>query len=545
MSFSEVAKKFRAIVFALFFVFNIGSLFAQVNFNGSLILSNDFYKVSGIEKRLPDNVAKSIMRFNISLYDQINLPFEFYFSTQETKFQQPFNQFGVSPRISDWLTIHGGYFSIRLSELSFGDIRIMGGGAEITPGNYRLKMFYGKSRSVVNPDSANGISGVYKQLAYGLQLGYGDEATDFVNLNMYHAVDDTNSISEVNNIAKPKENLALTASFGWQASKTFNFKGEAAFSAFTDDIRQQEYKKNNIKAPPFFFSPKVSSQMDVAFKLLTVFNPSQIWSLALATRWIGPGYTTLGYSQNPNDIFENTLSPTLRLLDNKLNLRAVLGVRQNNLRSNRLSTTSRFTGSLLGDYQISQAFGFNLNYNNNQTKSSHKNDSIKITNVFNSISVSPRLSFNWLDAINNANLSYSFQDATDENPIYKSSVQNRTHSIIFAHSIVFESTLSFISSVFYSSIDSYSRNIEMFNINETIGKSFFDNSFSASLSIGFTQIYAQEIDDQILARISLSYSVGKYGVILFDLSNNNYTSGSAAAPSFNELQGSVQYNLNL
>lgn len=111
-----------------------------VRIGGSINLSDNFYSSSGIDRRQPANVARGIFRTTITIYDQIQLPFELYISTQERKFQQPFNQFGVSPRISDWLTLHAGYFSSRISDYTFGDLRLLGGGVELTPGNFKLKV---------------------------------------------------------------------------------------------------------------------------------------------------------------------------------------------------------------------------------------------------------------------------------------------------------------------------------------------------------------------------------------------------------------------
>ncbi len=105
------------VVFFLFFISFNQLLIAQgsgryIKVGGSINLSDNFYSSSGIDKRQPANISRGIFRTTITIYDQIQLPFEFYISNQERKLQQPFNQFGVSPRISDWLTLHAGYFFI-------------------------------------------------------------------------------------------------------------------------------------------------------------------------------------------------------------------------------------------------------------------------------------------------------------------------------------------------------------------------------------------------------------------------------------------------
>ena len=102
-------------------------------FNGSLNFTSEFYNADGIAERFPGNTQRLILRSNITLFDQIQMPFEIYLTSQQAKFQQPFNQFGINPQITEWLTLHAGYFQTQLSELSFGDIRVLGGGIELKP----------------------------------------------------------------------------------------------------------------------------------------------------------------------------------------------------------------------------------------------------------------------------------------------------------------------------------------------------------------------------------------------------------------------------
>ncbi|HPR62287.1 MAG TPA: hypothetical protein PLF35_15130, partial [Prolixibacteraceae bacterium] len=132
-----------------------------VTFGGSASLSSSFYASDGITPRQPGNMQVAVIRANISLYDLVDLPFELYYSSGQFGYQQPFNQFGVSPRISDWLTLHAGYFSTQFSNLSYGDLRMLGGGFELTPGNFRLKAVYGRTRQPVEADRVSFRPEVY------------------------------------------------------------------------------------------------------------------------------------------------------------------------------------------------------------------------------------------------------------------------------------------------------------------------------------------------------------------------------------------------
>lgn len=246
---------FSIMIFSLSNLTNT-SLFAQdvnnyIKVGGSINISDNFYSSSGIDRRQPANVARGILRTTVTIYDQIQLPFEFYISTQERKFQQPFNQFGVSPRISDWLTLHAGYYSTRISDFTFGDLRLLGGGIELTPGNFKLKVLYGKSRTATEADPQQFFPGMYKQNVYAASIGYGNESVAFFTLNLFHAKDDSNSIKRDSLTINPAENLVGSLRFGFQIIEELNIQSEVAVSAYSSNLSAE--KLTDLNFPEFFF----------------------------------------------------------------------------------------------------------------------------------------------------------------------------------------------------------------------------------------------------------------------------------------------------
>lgn len=522
-------------------------LFAQdlsdyVRIGGSINLSDNFYSSSGIDRRQPANVARGIFRTTITIYDQIQLPFELYISTQERKFQQPFNQFGVSPRISDWLTLHAGYFSSRISDYTFGDLRLLGGGVELTPGNFKLKVLYGKSRTATESNELQYFPGTYKQNVYAASIGYGNESVAYFTINLFHAKDDSNSIKRDSLTINPTENLVGSLRFGLQIIEELNLQSEIALSAYSGNLSAQ--KLSDFNFPEFFFTPNTSSRVDGAVKLQMSFKPSNFWSLRFNGQWIGPGFTSLGYSLMPNDLMEFSLSPSVKLLNNKLNLRAQAGIRYNNLRNNRLATSSRFTGSLNANWQISQLFGFDFSYNNNQIKSKHTNDTLKLSNVFNSVMISPRFLFEALGGMNNLNFNYSYQNSLDKNIISSQSSNNKTHTFGIIHSLSLPTTWSFTTSLLFNKSNTSYASTQVVSISENVGRRFFENKLSVSLGTGINFIKTTVNDSQIFFNLNSNYSLDKFGSIGFNLSNNNYRADSELTKTYNELYGSLQYNIS-
>ncbi len=513
-----------------------------VRIGGSINLSDNFYSSSGIDRRQPANVARGIFRTTITIYDQIQLPFELYISTQERKFQQPFNQFGVSPRISDWLTLHAGYFSSRISDYTFGDLRLLGGGVELTPGNFKLKVLYGKSRTATESNGLQYFPGAYKQNVYAASIGYGNESVAYFTINLFHAKDDSNSIKRDSLTINPAENLVGSLRFGLQIIEELNLQSEIALSAYSGNLSAE--KLSDFNFPEFFFTPNTSSRFDGAVRLQINFKPSNFWSLRFNGQWIGPGFTSLGYSLMPNDLMEFSLSPSVKLLNNKLSLRAQAGIRYNNLRNNRLATSSRFTGSLSANWQISQLFGFDFSYNNNQIKSKHTNDTLKLSNVFNSVMISPRFLFEALGGMNNLNFNYSYQNSLDKNIISSQSSNNKTHTFGIIHSLSLPTTWSLTTSLLLNKSNTSYASTQVVSISENVGRRFFENKLSVSLGTGINFIKTTVNDSQIFFNLNSNYSLDKFGSIGFTLSNNNYRADSELTKTYNELYGSLQYNIS-
>jgi len=294
----------------------------------------------------------------------------------------------------------------------------------------------------------------------------------------------------------------------------------------------------------YLFTPNISTKVDAAAKLNFNVRPSKFWSVSLSSRWIGPGFRTLGYALMPNDLFEVTVVPNVRMLKNKLNIRSKVGIRYNNLQEQKLSTTSRFTGYIAANYQLNQAFGIDINYNKNQIESSHKLDTLRLSNVFNSVSVSPRLFFQAFGGTNNLILTYSYQDVSDKN-VYTSEIsENNTNSVFLVHSLSYVSSLSLSTSVLYNSAELPNMTSRIYHVSETVSRRFFENRLNASVSLGANFIKIIESNNQFVFRVNASYSFKKLGSLSFNLSNNSYNSTGTIIQNYSELYGSLQYNIN-
>lgn len=515
-----------------------------IKFSGSLDLTHDFYSSSGIAPREPDNYTKAILRSTITLFDEVQLPFELYLASDQNEFKQPFNQFGISPRITKWLKLHGGYFSSDISELTFGDVRLLGGGIELTPGDFRFSFLYGRSQKAIETDITNNNSGAYKRNIMTAKIGYGNMDSFYTNINFVRAIDDSNSIIKDNTGTgiTPVENTVASLEFGFPVSNIIKLSSEIGVSAYSNNIFSDKLS-DEINIPSFLFTPRVSSQFDGAAKIYMEIKPANDWQVNLKSQWIGPGYVTLGYAQLQNDIFETTISPSAKLFKRKLTLKGSFGFRKNNLRNNRKSTTNKYVFSVFTAVELTQELGLDIQYNNNQVRSNHISDSIKVSNIFNFISLAPRYNFQALGGNNNIVLNYSFQEVEDDNQSVGQNSRNKTNTVNLSHVLFFQSSLSFTSTFFYTNVKSLETITEIINLSESVSHSFFENKLNTSVSLGYSITNSISKEKQFTGKLAATYSMEEWGAFTLNITNQNCSSSGDSIPSYREFQANIQYKI--
>jgi hypothetical protein len=520
----------------------------SVTFHGATYLSVDGYSSSSEDSswkpRMPPLSARAIFKANVTILEKLEIPFEIYAATTGLGFQQPFNQFGMSPKF-DWLTVHAGYFSTKYSELSFGDVRMLGGGFEANPGKFRIAALYGIARQSRAKDSASGFQGEFKRTLTALKLGYGDENSYFVHLNAIQAIDDASSLAIDSLSPLPTENLGATISFGLPFSQRIAIKGEVGASAFSHNILSPEITENAPKFPHFLFTPRYSSQIDGAAKLSILITPEALWNVKLNAQWIGPGYVSLGYVQLQNDILETTIAPTLRLFDSKILMRGSFGMRYNNLRNTRLASTRRIIGSFLTTAQLTDNLSMDIQYSNYGLRSTHVNDTMRVQNIFQMLSLSPRWNFSGWGANHSLSASFSYQDMDDKNLFTSVSTSSSTSLWSLLHTLSLEPMLSFTSSIFYTSITTTFLNTKALNLTETVSNTYLNNKLTVSLTGGYSFVQTVGQDNQIIGRIVAAYQLTSSSSLILTVNSNNYDYAQAVSgnPSFREYQASLQYQL--
>lgn len=520
-----------------------------VTVNGQININADFYSANGIEARHPGFMTRAIARTTVSIDNLIQLPFEVYLTTNQVGFQQPFNQIGISPKIGNWLQLHAGYFSKKLSNLTFGDLRILGGGIDLTPGDFRASIVYGLGRIARSPDSLIAYQGEYTRIISAIKLGYGDELESFMHFNVVRSIDDTNSLQTTPSISlpQPMANTVASISTGIKLDKYFRMNGEASVSATTRSLSLPSLTTEDATAIPTWVLPvNSSSSYDKAFRVSAFLTPTNAFSLQSMAQWIGPGFISQGFPQLQNDVFEWTISPSIRLFSNSLFLKPSIGIRNNNVMGNKFSTTTRTIGSFVGMWQPTSQFSLNTTYTNFGMSSEHQNDTLLMRNVFSFFSVNPRYSFRLFDATSTIGGLYSFQDVEDQNPILQFTNRSKVQLASVFHSLIFPSTLSFHTNLSFNSVITSLLRTKIFSVQEKVSKGFINHGLTTSLQIGINYIETDVSDVQMLILTQIHYDLGgNLGKFILNSSLNAFLSDDERIrSSFRELQSTLQYSLS-
>ncbi|MEN3026333.1 MAG: hypothetical protein ABDH31_01320 [Chlorobiota bacterium] len=551
------------ICFASFAVVGIAQerTAAPIELRGSLSTTAEAYTSTGeapSQRYMPRYGARVFFRPVVRLFGEVELPFEFSYSAAVGQRApssivgplQPFNQFGLSPRITSWLRLHGGYFSLQLSELSFGELRVLGGGLELTPGPLRLRGLYGIVQHPRPIDTVGGYPGAYRRWVWGGSVGFGTDRGAEVALHYVRLVDDTTSIrlsrvvrdtllGRSDTVVTPGQDNAVAAlSFQVPLTTGMTVRGEIAVSAFSSSIRAQ--KKSEL--PDWLFASRYSSNIDGAATVGISIVPSPSVAVNLNGRWIGPGFYSLGYPQLFNDVAEVSVSPQFSFAERAVSVRLSGGLQWNNLRKTRLGTSRRIIAGAGVGWQPSQNFGVDAQYSNYGMRMQHDNDTFRVQNVYHSVSLSPRWQFSGLGGMNSVAATYAFSKTDDRNPVSRGATQQQAHSLFLSHSLLFPSLLGLTTTASYALTEAGGLQTRIWMLGETVSYPIVPEKLNGSAGLSVSRTHVVAWDTQWGLRLSLSYHLKEWGTLTWSTFLNR--SERSGRRPFTELHTSLNYGLN-
>ncbi|MCS6966469.1 MAG: hypothetical protein NZ473_06855 [Candidatus Kapabacteria bacterium] len=535
------------IFLAFLGLLSIPSTAQWIRASGSLGASADMYRTFGSSTRLPSQSYRAIARFTVHLFDQVDLPFEVYLNSGRIGYLQPFNQFGVTPRIGNWLQLFGGWYSTRISDYTFGDQRILGGGVELTPGNLRLAFHYGYTRQARNPDTAYRFYGEYRRRIIIGKLGYETPGGAFLTLQAMTSRDEAGSIRRDSLTPTPQANAVFSIAGGAGVLEgTVRFRGELAFSLFTNNTGAEPDSAGILNLPSFtqrLLPINTTSHIDGAARVNLAVTPSPLWGITLDGQWIGPGFVTLGFTQLFNDVLDLGASPYVRLFNGRLLVRATVSRRTNNLRQTRIATTERWTTTGGISWQLTDALSLDVQAAQYTMSSDHANDTLRADNRTRTLTLTPSWRFRAWGADQFLSAAVTYQHASDRNILSGRYGTSSALSASLSHSLQFRSKLNLNTSLNVSRTDTYFQDITFATLSESLTYPFAERlALRASLSFGMTSAALTAF--QLSLRSGLTYSLEEWGSFTLYLTSNTYDLTARHGNRYTELFGSLQYSVN-
>lgn len=558
----KTVKNYKILYLMLFFALTNG-VFAQdlsnlknekpVVVNGSIGLNTSFYDVSGIPARQTPFAYGINANATLTVYG-ISMPFSFtWYSNDKAGFNQPFNQFGISPTYK-WLTVHLGYRNVSFSEFTLNGYTFLGAGVEARPGKFRLGAVYGKFNQNSQFDLAMADSiPKLTRTGWAAKIGYGTD-NRFVDVSLLRIGDNPKNFTD--SLAKsgqptPAQNLAvgLTSRFAITPKLIFNFDGSMSF--FTDNrtIAKSDSLANGLlRFACNFITVNNTSEYHKAIKTGLSYRFSQTVISGFEYRRIDPGFQSMGSYFFNDDVEMFTFNQTASFLENKINARGSLGFQRDNLNETKKSTAKRVIGSLSGNYNINEHWGIDASYSNFSTNQrafkTAQNDSLMIYQVNHNMMLMPRFMITSETASHMIMLNLNWMKLDDRNKQTQDQTNTDTYVAMLMYNLGLPKIkLNITSGVNYTNMVNKNYNNKLMGATLNLAKTFLEDKLSLNLNNSF-MINKINSDNGTVLNLGLTMNyrfLPKHGVTLnFNMINNTF-SNSTTVPSFNEFRGDIGY----
>ena len=397
---------------------------------GQVQLFSESYGISGMDRRRPGGTWRVMATPRFTLVGGTEVGLDLLLSSEGNDAKQSINQVAFEPTWG-WGQLHAGDFSKDYSPYTMTGLRIRGGGLDLEGRGMRASVQAGRSAALIT-GSVDGPT--YRRSIIAGALGIGRVGERSLDLRVVRGVDalipneapvfDTLGLDTLpadlrpQQRNRPQENLVVAiASTMRLFDRRLAMRGEVAGAVLTRDLTSPAANPDSIDAPIGGLTTlRASSAADAAWNLDAHWQ-ARSFGLRGGYEHVGAGFTSAGLAYLINDRRSWNAGGDVRLLGNALMLQGRFQRQQNNLQSQRISTTTRdvLTGTVMtrlpGDLTLT--FVTLLATAANE----ETNDTLRVDNRTATINTS--LSRPWRFAGRNAvvSLAHAVQSAEDLNPI--------------------------------------------------------------------------------------------------------------------------------
>jgi hypothetical protein len=531
--------------------------------SGGVSLNQVLYSANGIAARRDPYSYYASGNINFSLYGW-SVPLSFSISNQNRTFQQPFNRYSIHPTYK-WITGHLGYVSMTYSPYTVNGHIFLGGAVDVQPeGKWKFSALYGRFLKAVEPDTLheNAALPAFTRMGYGFKAGY-DDGSNTVDLIVFHAKDNINSISYVPDSAGvlPQENLVVSIGAGKTFFDHFVLKAELANSAMTRDLRADGSTNSNVLSKAtFMYAPRTSSSYYKAFK--TSFNyQADAYTLGVAYERIDPQYRTLGAYYFNNDLENITVNGATSLMEGRMNIAVSAGTQRDNLDKSKVSTMRRMVSSINVNYAPSQKVNLSASYSSFQTYTNIRSQFLRINQLtpydnldtlnYTQLSQNATLMGMYMFGRNKErkqsfNLNLTYQGAADKQGDVKQNSGMKFYNANAAYALNLTPQSMTLSISFNASLsDGAGYNTKTLGPIASLSKGFFQRKLRTTLSASYNDTFnnGDKVNSIVNGRVNASVSLQKkHNINLGLVVVHRETNSETAAKSFTEYTGTLGYS---
>lgn len=283
---------------------------------------------------------------------QVKLPFSLIYVDQNISYQHPFRRFRLAPKYK-WFRLQIGNQAHNLSSYSLNGKPINGIGITLKPPkSISLSIVYGKIEPAISPfsDTTNQMPDLK---AAAIKLGFNRRRDHYEliyfqsfaseNLHYYHQSPLNNTIVETRISKTLASKLSLKADLAW--SRVVTIPGQDA--AFKHQHFKSGFGTVNALA--------MNYQLDYRLPKVIV---------GLQMERIAPEFQSAGLvNQNP-DLQSITTNTSIILPHQKIRINSRVGIQQDNLKQQKIKTTTRIAARFSLQWRSSKNWICNINWSN-------------------------------------------------------------------------------------------------------------------------------------------------------------------------------------
>ncbi len=516
--------KVLTVLFVLLCLFN--TIMAQdidelkkakpISWRGTIGSNATAYIMNGAGRRMNPFHYSFFGSININVKENFDVPLSFSYNQFGFNVDRPFYQLGISPKYKSF-QLHLGHRNMHFNSYSLAGHTFFGVGVDYNPGKFRFSAMRGRLRQSILIDQTQVgefLNPQFKRTGYGFKIGVGT-FNNFIDLMLFNAKDDPNSVEGWENMAYQNTISGLTGEFapaenvviGLTSKVTLfgrvTWLTEAGGSFYTENTTSRAISDFSL-----LVTPKSSSVFKWAGKTSLNFNIGPVQMVSAYER-ILPEYFSMGIYNFINDMENITFSPSAALWQGKVFVSTMIGIQRNNLEGNRSETTRRLINTVNMTIAPDPRYGMAINYTNftfnQQPQAIILDDSLLIKQVNRSLSLMPY--FNIAnDSVSQQSINAVFirQEAEDLNPITRDfgslltwmATSSYTYSQIGGMQYTVGANLTFLKSAFLQS--------QLRGLSLGIGKSLPEKGIQLDLNTQINSTLVDGTSDGSLVNTSLS-----------------------------------------